>query len=303
MFFFKEFKNNSFIIFCILIYSVLLISGFNLHLSPDFIFSGTSFDIRLLVMFLIAEPHFAMTIPLLYGYKKNFTIKPNLYILVPLVILVIGSLMFFYMNSLFMLLFLVANIFHVNRQSGGFLMIQGKPPFSIKFLYEISLHLFTFLCLYLSIFMQYHSLALGLMVFIFTISIMLIIFKIRNNFWPTFKQSIVMAQGYLIFLPLIVFSDMLLAFAIGISIHYFQYLSIGWRVCKIGFGYSIFSILIIILSYSALSSAALSGFLTTERVSIFILIPTMVQLLHFYYDSLIWRRGDPVIGNTLAKAL
>lgn len=303
MFFFEDFKYNPFIVFCLLIYSLLFFSGLNLHLNSDFIFSGTSFDVRLLVMFLIAEPHFAMTIPLLYGYKKNFTIKPIFYIFVPLTILVIGSLMFFYINSIFMLIFLVANIFHVNRQSGGFLMIQGKLPFTTKSPYEISLHLFTFLCLYLSIFMQFQSLTLGLIIFIFTISSVLIIFKVRNNFWPTFKQFTVMAQGYLIFLPLIVFSDMLLAFAIGISIHYFQYLSIGWRVCKVGFGFSISIVMIIILCYSALSSSALSGLITTERVSIFILIPTMVQLLHFYYDSLIWRRVDPVIGNTLSKIL
>ena len=40
-------------------------------------------------------------------------------------------------------------------------------------------------------------------------------------------------------------------------------------------------------------------------LSIFILIPTLMQLLHFYYDSLIWRRkdGGELISITLSKAL
>jgi len=303
MFYLNDFKNYRFVVLCIFFYAILLISGLNFHLNSNFVLNGTSFDLRILVMFLIAEPHFAMTIPLLYGYKENFLIQPNSYIFLPLMILTIGSFLFFFMNSIFMLIFLIANIFHVNRQSGGFLMIQGRTPFILKLPYEISLHLFTFLCLYLSIFKQNHSITLGLLVFTFTILIILLIFKIKSNFWPSFKQFFVIAQGYLIFLPLIIFSDMLLAFAIGISIHYFQYLSIGWRVCKIGFNYSISTILIILLSYAALSSSALSGMLTSERVSLIILIPTMFQLLHFYYDSLIWRRADPIINKTLSQVL
>ena len=302
MFFLESFNGSRFIFFCLVAYSLLFLSGLSFHLNPNILFNGISFDIRLVVMLLIAEPHFAMTIPLLYGYRKNFTKKPTQYTYIPLLIIILGSIIFFQMNSLFMLIFLVANIFHVNRQSGGFLMIQGRVPFIMKLPYEISLFLFTFVCLYFSMILQYHSVILGLSIFLLTNIIILCIFKLKNGFWPTIRQAIIIAQGYLIFLPLVVFSDMLLAFAIGISIHYIQYLSIGWRVCKVVFGFSMGAILMLILSYAALSTTALAGYITAERISIFILIPTMMQLLHFYYDSLIWRRKDPLIGGILGQA-
>jgi hypothetical protein len=303
MVFINGFSGTRFIFFCLIAYLLLLLSGFSFHLDPNILFNGISFDVRLIVMFLIAEPHFAMTIPLLYGYRKNFTKKPTKYTYIPLLIIILGSIIFFQMNSLFLLIFLVANIFHVNRQSGAFLMIQAKTPFAMKLPYEISLHLFTFFCLYFSLVLRYHSVILGLSIFLLTNIIILCIFKLKNGFWPTIRQAIIIAQGYLIFLPLVIFSDMILAFAIGISIHYLQYLSIGWRVCKVGFGFSMKIVLLTLFTYAAISSTALGGFITEERISLIILIPTMMQLLHFYYDSLIWRRKDPLIGEIMVKVL
>ena len=49
--------------------------------------------------------------------------------------------------------------------------------------------------------------------------------------------------------------------------------------------------------------SALSGFLSDKKVSLFIFIPTVLQLLHFYYDGLIWKRSNPVVRETLKKAL
>jgi hypothetical protein len=302
MFFIDGFNGARFIFFCLIAYFLLFLSAFSFHLNPNILLNGITFDVRLLVMLLIAEPHFALTIPLLYGYRSNFKTNPTYYTLIPLLIIGLGSIIFFQMNNLFMLIFLVANIFHVNRQSGGFLMIQGKTPFIMKLPYEISLHLFTLVCLSFSLILQYHSVILGFSLFLLTNLTILIIFKLKNGFWPTIRQAIVMAQGYLIFLPLTIFSDILLAFAIGISIHYLQYLSIGWRVCKVGFGFSMGAVLFVICAYSVISTTALSGFITQDTTSIFILIPTMMQLLHFYYDSLIWRRKDPLIGGILGQA-
>ena len=303
MFFIDGFNGTKFILLCLIVYLALFLSAFSFHLTPNIPLNSLSIDVRLIVMFLIAEPHFAMTLPLLYGYRENFKKKPVFYIFTPIMIIILGSVIFFLMNTLFMLIFLLANIFHVNRQSGAFLMLQGKVPFLMKSPYEISLHLFTLVCLYFSLILQYNSLALGAFLFFAANLIILIFYRLKNGFLPSLKQFIVMAQGYLIFLPLAIFSDMLLAFAIGVSIHYIQYLSISWRVCKVGFSFSMGAVLFVIFAYSAFSSTSLGGFLTQERISILILIPTMMQLLHFYYDSLIWRRRDPLVGNILGKAL
>jgi len=129
------------------------------------------------------------------------------------------------------------------------------------------------------------------------------IFRLKEGFWPSLRQIIIIAQGYLVFLPLAIFSDMLLAFAIGISIHYLQYLSISWKLCKVGFGFSMKIVLLVLLTYTVISSSALAGFISNERISLIILIPTMMQLLHFYYDSLVWQRKDPIVAEKMLKVL
>jgi len=305
MSFFQNYKNSSFIGLCLIAYSALFILTPKFHLNIDYVINSNQIDIRLLVMFLLAEPHFAMTLPLLYGYRSNFTERPIKYVLIPLLIVLFGSLLFFKMNSIFLFLFLFANVFHVNRQSVGFFMLQGRFPVSLKFIYEISLHIFTLVCIYFAMILQHHSIIVGLMIFLLTISIVLVVFRIKSGLLPTIKEASIIIQGYLIFLPIVIFSDILLAFAIGISIHYLQYLSVSWRVCKFGFLFSMRTVLFLLIFYSIISTAALSGFLTLERVSIFILLPTIMQLLHFYYDSLIWRRkdGGELVSSILRKAL
>ena len=303
--FFHEYRSISFIAFRLILYSALFSLSFGFHLNMDYIFNGNQIDIRLVVMFLLAEPHFAMTIPLLFGYKDNFTKRPLSFTLVPLLIILIGTFLFFQINGLFILLFLVANVYHVNRQSVGFFMLQGRLPIGMKFLYEVSLHTFTLVCLYFAMVLQYNSVIAGLIILVTTSTVILTLFKIKTGTFPTLKQTVIILQGYLIFLPLVIFSDVLLAIAVGVSIHYLQYLSISWRVCKLGFMFSMKVVLLFLVFYSILSTAALSGVFTLERISIFVLIPTMMQLLHFYYDSLIWRRkdGGELISNTLTKAL
>jgi hypothetical protein len=303
--FFQEYSRNSFIAFCLILYFALFALSPVLHLNTENQFYGNQLDLRLIVMFLLAEPHFAMTIPLLYGYRNNFTERPLSYALVPFLIVFFGTILFFKLNNLFVLLFLLANVYHVNRQSVGFFMLQGRLPFEMKFLYEASLHILTFVCLYIALIFQHHSITSGLVILMLFTTLMLTLFKIKTGSLPTIKGISVILQGYFIFIPIVIFSDLLLAFAVGISIHYLQYLSISWRVCKFGFLFSMKIVLFLLIFYSILSTAALSGYLTLERISIVILIPTIMQLLHFYYDSLIWRRkdGGEIVSITLSKSL
>ena len=139
-------------------------------------------------------------------------------------------------------------------------MIQAKTPFQMKLPYEISLHLFTFVCLYFSLVLRHHSLISGISLFLLANITILSIFRLKEGFWPSLRQIIIIAQGYLVFLPLAIFSDMLLAFAIGISIHYLQYLSISWKLCKVGFGFSMKIVLLVLLTYKSRTSPGVTGF-------------------------------------------
>ena len=295
--------TNLFIYTGLLIFAFLFLIGINdLSFSLSFL-DLDSIDTRVLVMFLLAEPHFAMTIPLLYGYRQNFSEQPLAYIYIPILIILLASLLFFYKSGIFFLLFLIANVYHVNRQSVGFLKLQARLQVNLAKLYEISLHLLTIVCLYFSLIRKTHEISIAISILLLSLISMTILIRVIENKWPTWRELFVIVQGYFIFIPIVIFEDILLAFAVGISIHYVQYLSISWSILRKGFGFQLIPLLAILIAYSLFSTGALSGFITKERISILVFIPTIMQLLHFYYDGFIWRRSDQLVAATMKKAL
>lgn len=261
------------------------------------------FDIRLIVMFLLAEPHFAMTIPLLYGYRKKFKEAAGTYLYFPLILILLACLLFFISPNIFFLFFLVANIYHVNRQSVGFLKLQAGATLILSKVYETTLHLVTIICLYFAMILENLSFLAPAIIFCVALSFVMLFSYYSEKVLPNTKKTLVFGQGILIFLPIALFEDILLAFAVGISIHYLQYLTISWKVLRHGFGYKVLPLLCILLAYTTASSGALGGFLTSERISVIVFIPTAIQLLHFYYDGLIWQRSDKDVAKIMKKAL
>ncbi len=294
--------TNIFIYSCLLGFAFLFLMGINdLSFSLSFL-DIQSIDTRVLVMFFLAEPHFAMTIPLLYGYRKNFISNPVTYIIIPLLIIFAAALLFFFQSSLFFLIFLLANVYHVNRQSVGFLKLQAKLSIILTKIYEINLHLLTIFCLYFAFIKKVHSISIALTILLISLFGMTLLIRILQKRMPSIRELFVLIQGYFIFIPIAIFEDILLAFAVGISIHYIQYLSISWNVLRKGFGFQLIPLMLILIVYSTFSTGALSGMITQERISLFVFIPTLMQLLHFYYDGFIWRRSDELVSNTMKKA-
>lgn len=295
--------TNTFIYGGLLLFTCLMLFGLNdISFTLNFLNTKT-IDIRLLVMFFLAEPHFAMTLPLLYGYRQNFSDRPGAYVYAPIGIILLGSILFFYQPNLFFLIFLLANIHHVNRQSAGFLRLQTKLPLVLTKIYETNLHIVTITCLYFALIQKTHSIAFALVLLICSLAVMSALVRSLRKYWPSSREILVLAQGYFIFLPILIFEDILLAFAVGISIHYLQYMFISWNILTKGFGYKIMPLVLILAAYTILSTGALGGFLTQERMSIIVFIPTLFQLLHFYYDGFLWKRSDGLVAKTMKKAL
>ena len=256
-------------------------------------------DIRLLVMFLLAEPHFAMTIPLLYGYRNNFVKKKLEYLFYPTLIVVAATVIFYYNLAVFSVVFLLANVYHVNRQSRAFLMLQTGLKKKFAEIYEWLLHISIIVFFFLR-FMDFESkITIFLICGLFIISLCYLFWHTVDKSGPDQKKYLSFIQGFLIFLPIILFEDLLLAFAIGISIHYLQYLTISWPVCRKSFGWSAVMLVVFLVGYSLLSSGALAGIWGKNQQSWYILIPTILQFLHFYFDGLIWKRSDPLVSEKL----
>jgi len=137
--------------------------------------------------------------------------------------------------------------------------------------------------------------------FFFTLLLSILIWRAQSK-EISISKVFVALQGYLIFLPAIYFQDLILAFAVGISIHYLQYLAISFPVCKKSFGFSFIPLILFLLGYSLLSTGSLSGFFSNEKISLIIFIPTSLQLLHFYFDGFIWRKSNTIVRETLSRA-
>ena len=294
-------KHPSFSIISLVIFGILFSLAFQSDMSLLKFFSNQSVDIRLLVMFLIAEPHFAMTIPLLWGYRVLFKMEKVYFVYIPFVIITLSSLIFYLNIAIYSYLFLLANVYHVNRQSRGMLLIQGKANLNVANIYELTLHGLCFIIFIGRIFLPSSSIVLIFSALVLVILLSILVWMIQGE-KLTLSKIFCALQGYLIFLPALYFEDIILAFAVGISIHYIQYLAISFPVCKKSFGISIFPLIMFLLAYSLLSTGSLSGFFSNEKLSLLILIPTTLQLLHFYFDGLIWRKSNKIIRETLNKA-
>ncbi len=289
--------NLILLLFFITLFTFALLSS-EITFAP---FNHATFDLRIIVMFLLAEPHFAMTIPLLWGYRKLFYTDKFSFILVPIIIIILSCFLFYINIGIYSYLFLMANIYHVNRQSRGIMLIQGKVKLETANLYEATLHIFCVIIFINKLFIFNNSFIITLFLFclVFILSIMIFYFDKSNL---SITKILIPLQGYLIFLPVAFFDDILLAFAVGISIHYIQYLSISFAVCKKSFGFSILHVIIFLFIYSVITSSSLGGLVTNDKLSIIILIPTTLQLLHFYFDGLIWRKSNTIVRNQLNKA-
>ncbi len=293
--------TNMFIYFGLGVFGFLFLMGQeDLSFATNFL-DINSIDTRVLVMLFLAEPHFAMTLPLLYGYRDLFYKEPFIYIIIPILIIITSTLLFFFQSGLFFLVFLLANVYHVNRQSVGFLKLQTKLKLPISKLYEICLHLLTILCLYYALKLNQYSVTLAFYILLTFILVMALFAFIFEKKVLNLRELLVISQGFLIFLPIIIFEDILLAFAVGISIHYIQYLSLSWNVLRKGFGFKVAPILLVVCAYALFSTGALSGIMTKEQISLIVFLPTQIQLLHFYYDGFIWRRSDKLVASTMAK--
>ena len=295
-------RSIRFVLLCLLTFFALLIYAVQIEPSQaTSSFSKESLSLQLLVLFFLAEPHFALTIPLLYGYRSKFKTNPVAMVYFPLAISIMAAIIFFLTPNIFSLVFLLANIYHVNRQSRGMFQLQGSASFGEAEIYGNLLHVFAFTCIILRTLEVANASFYGVSLAITLLAISCGIHGFNKNGWPEFATVMSATQGFLVFLPVVLFENLMLAFAVGISIHYLQYLFIGSKVCVKGFGFKLLPLFAIVILYSTASSLALGGFITADKVSMIIFVPTMLQLLHFYYDGLIWRRADPIVFTTLQR--
>jgi hypothetical protein len=260
----------------------------------------------LFVMLLLAEPHFAAGWPYMLDsrYREKFSQRPFALIVVPLLIVMSAIAIYVFLGSaIFAYVFLAANIYHVNRQSLGIMKFLGMP----KEIFEpaaIDCHIPSI------VFLVYHFTLIDServwfnpVVVLMLVSIyMAVRYRVLNKDGveaSNLRYISSVAQATLIWFPLTLTSNPLVALAVGVSIHYVQYILLTGAI--LGREGKIVLFVLFLVLYSAVTTLVQT--IGVEAIGILILVAAIPQLLHFYLDGFFWRMSESIIRERVAPIL
>ncbi len=272
----------------------------------------------LLVLFLFAETHFASTWLFFFDKQNWGWIKENNYkfFFLPIYFVIAIFLIWRFNNGLVLIFHYLASGWHVTRQSIGILKLSKNNNFITSFLtYGIS-----FFCLGVGL-TKPGLLALslnGILANIILVSLILIyllsIFRITDGSRRFFS----LLTGVSIYLPLLFINNLGLATALGVGMHWCQYLALMWSIkirkrnlinkeviknpfrlsnnLKLNLGFVlIYALLMTLLAYFGMPNQANNN----GNYSILYLIPIIFQLYHFYLDGFIWQFSNNHIKKSV----
>ena len=275
-----------------------------IYLISLYLFPSLENIIIILTILLLAEPHFGATWPFfLDKSNKDYIIKNRIpLIIIPLFIVIFSLIGFFTFNSLFLLIFYAANVYHVTRQSVGVGILYTKDEKEKKYqkniIYICNLLFFVYgyFRFYLDIINENNNFQFFLFVNLIVVILNLIyLFTFKN------KNFFICLTGSIIFLPITFVSNPVHAIIMGVTMHYSQYLILTYKVTlkrilsNFNYKYSFkrfinLKFFLVIFIYSLLMTGL--SYLSKSDSEIFrnlIIIPIVGQMLHFYIDSQLWK--------------
>jgi hypothetical protein len=277
----------------------------------------------ILVMILLGETHFGSTW-WMYFEKKNiqWALKNKIYsiyypVLILFFLLLVGLVVSLEASLFLILLF---NVFHVTRQSSGIIKVyvnNDQERLKINtinnFLYFISFVIITYglakFVFRIDRLNQYSSIINTSIISYIVLSILYfcLILKFKN-----IKSIFSYFTGILIWMPLIWVDKIYHAFAMGVGMHYVQYLAITLSIYqrkklinpdkkksnKNKF-YIIFFLYLFIYSIIMVALTNIDFF----KNNFLFLIPIFFQTLHFYADMFTWRFSNEHIRENIGYFL
>lgn len=266
------------------------------------IFSFPHYEIYVIFLFilLLAEPHFAATWPFFLDKVNRDHIIQNksAFIVIPILIIILSLIGFFYSTSLFLLVFFAANVFHVARQSYGIAVLYLKK-IDEKIYQEYSIYFFNLIFFLIGVIRFYLSNS-TFNSFLYEISFgvsLLLTFNFINYFVKYGLRNIfTLISGTVIFYPVCFVDNPVHVIIMSVTIHYSQYLFFTHKIFikrneneinykkKLFFYFLIISIYSIFMSFFSISKSFELNFLKN-----LLIIPIIGQMLHFYLDSQLWR--------------
>jgi hypothetical protein len=251
----------------------------------------------LFTLLFLAEPHFAATWPFLVDKNNAYIKKESSLTLIytPILICVFCLIGFFFFSNLFFLIFYLANLFHVTRQSAGVSklyikdMNQKKFQERLLYIYGVILFLIGFFRFYYPIISQDQIMTISIFMFILLFFFIIAHLKIYGT-----NEIFTFITGLIIFFPMCFVSNPIHAIIMGVTMHYSQYLILTYQIKKRRNIFNLkkirFYFLTFILIYGIIMTSFSSfGNSTNEVIKNLIVIPIIGQMLHFYLDSFLWK--------------
>jgi len=250
-------------------------------------------------LLLLAESHFGATWPFFLNNSNFDFIKENKFslIFIPIIISILCVAGFFLFKTTFLLIFFMANMYHVTRQSFGIYKLYAKKIDQIKF-QEFSIYLLNFIFFLIGFFRFYFPLIKNdFLIYLNLIIVLLIAFLLLYYFikYKINDDFFVFFTGLIIFYPICFVNNPVHAIVMGVTMHYTQYLYLTYKV-YLGrrknktVSTSKKNFFFIIFLYALLMSIfSLFGKNSNDIINSLIIIPITGQMLHFFLDSQLWK--------------
>jgi hypothetical protein len=277
-------------------------------------------------IFLIGESHFLATLFFFTGENREYiNSKKKEFYLIPLVLILINSIFFSINLKYALILGALMSAYHVTRQSIGLLKLFGGKNSKLEF----DIYLFSLFFVgvgFLRTSNQYFesdnfiykltNYIWDLFTVVNTPTIMAFVilylaYRVLKNQDKMNKETIALYfTGTLLYSPYL-FTSPTTASVIGVSMHWSQYLTLVAGISvhsgKLNFQklkekkITLFVGLVVVI----FAIIAVSDYVRlVKEVNLWILIvPLSIQLLHYYYDSLIWRGSEPHLRETVFKQI
>ncbi len=287
-----------------------------IYISLTLNFPSISKYLFLSVLLLFAETHFASTW-LFFFDKENWNwIKKNSYdiVFLPVYVLFIIIGVWVINPSLIILTHYLASGWHVTRQSIGLLKIYRYGNIFYKSLvYSISIFSLAVGLKNPGILSNYFEGNINLLLSLIFLGYILLISADNSGILSKqLKGLMPLFTGIFIYLPILFFENLTVATAVGVGMHWCQYLAIMWSTYsrksnfkkQINSKKFILKSLILIILYSLIMTTfALIGMpdfnSKNPSYTFFYLIPLVFQLYHFYIDGFIWKFSDKHISISI----
>lgn len=257
-------------------------------------------------LMLLAEPHFGSTWSLFFDprIQAYAASAKNAFVYGSFFVVLLTVFLFFLYPSIFFLMFFIANIFHVTRQSTGIVslfsqnLVEKKFQKLVIYLLNTLLGLAVIFYLMIPVITPADAKLLGISYII--ACFVLLCWQFHR--YKSLSNCLTTATGVLCFAPALFVDKAIHAIIAGVTMHYSQYIALTFKVhisksrelSKFN-PQNVFLLLCnkyttLIIAYGVLMSS-LTIFAPDMGLNWtnLILIPIIGQALHFYLDGLLWR--------------